>query len=251
MVVDQLGVEFAKMRRLKVWLVAGVIAVGTTLFASMQLFSAGYRAEINDPAQQHWAGILLFYAMGKAMTAPILAAVLASRQVEVEHQGNGWTMAATLGQDKSRLCATKILALAPVVGLVTVVELGCLYAGSRLAGASLPLPVGSWLWYAGASFAVTMALVGLHVLLAARIENQLAGLALGVLGAFAGVFAMLMPSWLAHALPWGYFAVVATHRMSPAGYEATPLAWPALALFLLVMSAIVAAGLRVLDRTES
>lgn len=246
-----LAVEFAKMRRLKVWLVAGVIAAGALLLGSMQLFSASHRAAINDPATQHWEATLLFYAMVKAMTAPILVAVLASRQVDIEHQGNGWTMAATHGQPRGRLCATKIAALAPVVAGVTAVELGGLYAGSRLAGATLPLPVGAWLWYAGASYAVTMALLALHVLLAARVENQLAGLGIGVLGAFAGVFVMLMPTWLAHILPWGYYAVVATHRMSPDGYAPTPIAWPALTLFLLVVAMAVTVGLHALNRSES
>lgn len=249
--MNAITVEWAKMRRLKVWLIALIVATGTCLFATMQLFSAGYRAAINDLGSQHWASILLFYAMAKAMTAPILVAVLASRQVDVEHQGNGWLMAAMLGQRRGRLCATKIAALAPVIVLVTVGELTILYAGSRLAGARLPLPVGEWIWYAGAAVIVTMALLAVHVVLAARIENQLAGLGIGVVGGFIGVFTMLMPDWLAHVLPWGYFAVSATQRMSPDGYESTPMAWPALTLFLLVMTAAVTAGLHLLDRTES
>lgn len=65
-----LSVEYAKRRRLKVWLVAAVLSLGTLLFASMQLFRSSYVAAINDPAQQHWEGTLLWYAMAKAMTAP-------------------------------------------------------------------------------------------------------------------------------------------------------------------------------------
>lgn len=246
-----LSVEYAKMRRLKVWLVAAVLSLGTLLFASMQLFRSSYVAAINDPAQQHWEGTLLWYAMAKAMTAPLLAAVLASRLVDVEHQGNGWLMAATLGQSKGRLCLTKILALAPVVAATTAFELGGLVAASRFVGARLPLPTGTWLWYAFASFAITLALLAGHIWLSARVENQLTGLAVGVLGAFAGVFSMLMPSWLAHILPWGYYAVASAYRMSGLGYEATPIDWPAVTLFLLVLSALVAVGLRRLDRTES
>ncbi|WP_425309643.1 ABC transporter permease [Ammonicoccus fulvus] len=246
-----LAVEYAKMRRLKVWLVAGVLSLGTLLFSCMQLFRSSYVAAINDPAQQHWEGTLLWYAMAKAMTAPLLAAVLASRLVDVEHQGNGWLMAATLGQSKGRLCLTKILALAPVVLATTVFELGGLVLASRLVGATLPLPVGPWLWYAFASFAITLAILAGHVWISARVDNQLTGLAVGVLGAFAGVFTMLMPSWLAHILPWGYYAVAAVYRMSGDGFESTPIAWPAVTLFLLVLAALVALGLRRLDRIES
>ncbi len=242
-------VELEKMRRLKVWLVAGVISLGTLLFAGMQLFSADYIANINAPTTSHWEGTLLFYAMIKAMTAPILAAVIASRQVEVEHTGNGWVMAATLGQSRSRLCLTKVAALAPVVAATTAVELGGLVLGSRLVGATDPLPVTTWGWYAAASFTVTMLLLAAHVWLSARIEQQLAALGVGVLGAFAGVFAMLMPEWLGRVLPWGYYAVTLPYAMAPDGGVAPlPLSWPTLALFAIVATALLAAAYRSLDR---
>lgn len=246
-----LAVEYAKMRRLRVWLVAAALSLGTLLFSTMQLFRSSYVEKINDPATQHWAGFLLWYAMAKAMTAPLLAAVLASRQVEIEHQGNGWLMAATMGQSKARLCATKIVALAPVVIATTVFELGGMVVASRLVGATIPLPVDRWIWYGFASAAVTLALLGLHVWISARAENQLTGLGIGVLGAFAGVFSMLMPAWLAHILPWGYYAVASTYRMSDQGYQTTPIAWPDVLLFLLVITALIVLGMRRLDRTES
>lgn len=246
-----LTVEYAKMRRLRVWLIAGIMSLATLLFSSIRLFSSSYVADINNPGTQHWEGILLFYAMVKAMTAPILVAVLASRQVDVEHQGNGWLMAATLGQSRGRLCATKIFALVPVIAATTVIELGGLYLGSRLAGATTPLPLASWMWYAVASFAIAVVLMAGHVLLAARVENQLAGLGIGVLGAFAGVFTLLMPMWLAHMLPWGYFAVASTTFMTQNGYGQLPIPWVAMTLFLLIMTALIAGGLRLLDRTES
>lgn len=241
-------VEFAKMRRLKVWLVAGVISLGTLLFSGMQLFSSSYTARINDPATAHWEGTLLFYAMIKAMTAPILVAVIASRQVEVEHTGNGWTMAATLGQSPSRLCLTKVAALAPVVAATTAVELGGLVLASRLVGATSPLPLATWGWYAAASFTVTMLLLAAHVWLSARIEAQLAALGVGVLGAFTGVFAMLMPEWLGRVLPWGYYALTLPYAMAPDGGVAPlPLSWPTLTAFVVVATALLVAAYRSLD----
>lgn len=243
-----LVIEFAKMRRLRVWLVAGLLSGGTLLFAGMQLFSADYVAGMNRPGSAHWEGFLLFYGMIKAMTAPILAAVLASRQVEIEHQGNGWTSAALLGLGRGRLCAAKIVALAPVVAATTLFELGGLVVGSRLLGATQPLPVDSWGWYAAASFGITMALVGLHVWLSARFEQQLVGLGIGVLGAFVGVFAMLMPVWLARLLPWGYYALALPYAMvAEGGVARVPVEWPSLGLFVLIVPVLLAVALRSLN----
>lgn len=242
-------VEFAKMRRLRVWLLAALISAATLAFSAMQLFSPSYVARINDPATGHWGAFLLFYAMIKAMTAPILAAVLASRQVEIEHQGNGWTMAATLGLSRGRLCLTKIAALTPIVAVTSTFELGGLVVASRLAGARVPLPTGSWAWYAAASFAVTMVLLAGSVWLAARVEQQLVTLGIGVLGAFVGVFTMLMPEWLAMSLPWGYYAVTVPYAMTGVGAPVdVAVPWPFVTSFFLLSAAILAAGFRLLDR---
>ncbi|MDO5697234.1 MAG: ABC transporter permease [Dermatophilus congolensis] len=242
-------VEFAKMRRLKVWLVAAIISAGTLLFASMQLFSSNYVAQINDPATTHWQSALLFYAMVEAMTAPILVAVIASRLVEVEHVGNGWTSAETLGQSRARLCVAKVAALTPVVAATTLFELVGLVIGGRLAGATAPLPMTTWTWYAAASFAVTIALLAAHVWLSARVEQQLVSLGIGVLGAFAGVFAMLMPSWLARGLPWGYYAVASPYGMTETGgAAAVPLEWLSVVVFLALATVLLAAAFRSLDR---
>lgn len=161
-------VEFAKMRRLRLWLVAGVVSLGTVLFSSMQLFSDAYVERIDDPATAHWQSALLFYPLIKAMTAPILVAVIASRQVEVEHAGNGWTMGATLGRSRCTMCLAKVVALTPVVAATTAFELGALVVGGRLAGATAALPITTWAWYAAASFAITLTLLAAHVWLSAH-----------------------------------------------------------------------------------
>lgn len=242
-------VEFAKMRRLRLWLVAGVVSLGTVLFSSMQLFSDAYVERIDDPATAHWQSALLFYALIKAMTAPILVAVIASRQVEVEHAGNGWTMGATLGRSRCTMCLAKVVALTPVVAATTAFELGALVVGGRLAGATAALPITTWAWYAVASFAITLTLLAAHVWLSARIEQQLVPLGVGVLGAFAGVFAMLMPDWLSRLLPWGYYAVASPYAMTEdGGTAALPIAWPAVLIFITVAALLLVAAFRSLDR---
>ena len=47
---------------------------------------------------------MVTYTLMAAMTSPILAAVLASRQTDIEHSGVGWTLASTAGYSTGVLC---------------------------------------------------------------------------------------------------------------------------------------------------
>ncbi|GAB3623811.1 hypothetical protein GCM10027418_18950 [Mariniluteicoccus endophyticus] len=250
-----LRVEMLKLRRLRVWLIAGVVSLATVLFSSIQLFDKEYRAHINDPQRFHWAGILLGYAMIKSMLAPVFAAVVASRVVDVEHQGNGWSRSALSGLRTGGLCGVKLAVLIPLLVAVSLAELLVLYAGSRAAGATTPLPAGPWAWFAAASVAITVLLVAGHLWLAARVDSQLVVLGVGVLGGFIGVFAMLMPPLVARLTPWGQYAAALPFTMTAGadnsyGYAALPIPWATTLAFLLVAGVLVYAGLRHLDHTE-
>ena len=39
-----------------------------------------------------WEQLLLGYTLMAAITGPVLASVLASRQTDIEHSGAGWTL---------------------------------------------------------------------------------------------------------------------------------------------------------------
>lgn len=252
-----LRVEVLKLRRLRVWVVAGVVSLATVLFSSVQLFSRRYATHINDAHTFHWAGLLVGYAMIKSMLAPVFVAVLASRVVDIEHQGNGWSRSALAGLRPGRLCAVKLVALAPLLAGIALAELGLLYAGSRAVGANTALPVGPWAWYAVATVAVTLLLASGHLWLAARVDSQLVVLGVGVLGGFTGVFAMLMPGWLARLLPWGQYAAALPYAMragagdGTAMFAALPIPWATTLAFLVVGGALAYAGLRYLDRRDS
>lgn len=85
--------EFAKMRRLRVVPVALVMVVGIPGLSCIALTDAGPDFFMDSPWQQ------LLDAMSKYVptVSPILLAVLASRPVDIEHQGNGWLFSGTSG----------------------------------------------------------------------------------------------------------------------------------------------------------
>lgn len=179
-------------------------------------------------------------------------ATLASRVVEIEHLGNGWTAAALTGQPKGRLCLIKLIALAPMAVAWVGAQLAGLVLGSLLAGADSLPPVGPWALTWLTCSLVTVVLLAGHLWLAARVDNQLVGLGVGVIGAFAGGFSMLMPDWLVRLIPWGYYALGSPYRMDPdVGYASIPVPWGWLLGLLTLLAAVIAYGYARLDRQEN
>ncbi|WP_199539020.1 ABC transporter permease [Desertihabitans brevis] len=203
--------EFAKLRHLRVGLVAGLMVLGTV---ALTLLSTVTSTEFADPATRTWDVPLAGLSLAVPMVSPLLLAVVASRMVDIEHQGNGWLLGSTSGVTPGALCRAKLLTAATVVVAATVVTHLAVWALGRLAGIDAPVPVGLWAGFAVTSLAVNLVVLALHLVLSAKVDNQLVALGIGLLGTVVAVFGSGFPAWFAHATPWGYYSLVAV-----AGYE--------------------------------
>jgi hypothetical protein len=236
--------EFAKMRHLRIVLVATALVV---CVVGLSLMGAMISPDFADPAKRSWEVLLDSMSVAVPMISPILLAVLASRQVDIEHQGNGWLLSQTSGITPGGLCRVKLFALGTIVTAATVLESVLLIGIGLLLGITAPVPIGLWLGYTASILVVNLILLALHLLLSARIDNQLVGLGIGALGTIVAWSASGFPAWLAHASPpWGYYALAdATEWRDGAGAPVTITpSYPSIAalgvvgavLFLLVTS---------------
>lgn len=199
--------EFAKMRRLRVAPVLTVMVIGVVTLSSYAFTTPGFMDSLEDPAGRPWHMLLVGLAFAVPLVSPILLAVLASRQVDIEHQGNGWLLSQTSGLTPGRLCRAKFAALGAVLVAATLIQSALVAALGLAAGITVDFPAGQWLGYTAAAVVVNLVILALHLLLAARVANQLVGLGIGVLGVFVAVSSTGMPPWLAHFFPpWGYYA---------------------------------------------
>jgi len=196
--------EFAKMRRLRVSPVASVMVV---VVAGLTTVSA-------LTAEPSWEALLAGLSLAVPLASPLLLAVLASRLVDVEHLGNGWLLSRTSGLTSGGLCRAKFVALGLVVTVVTAVTSILVLTAGVFLGVRAPVPAGLWAGYTAAVLLVNLVVLALHIVLSARIENQLAGLGIGVLGTVVAVFSGGLPPAVAHLTPWGYYALAAA-----AGYQ--------------------------------
>ncbi|WP_241560469.1 ABC transporter permease [Rathayibacter iranicus] len=243
-----MALEFRKMRRLRtIPLLIGLVGAVAGL-SSASLFSGGARATFDDPDASPWAALLLSYTMIVAMTAPILAAVLASRQTDIEHSGAGWNLAATAGFSRPSLCRAKLCALAlllvPAVACQTLLVIGI----GVLVGITAPLDPLPWIVYTGLVSLLDVTFCALHIWLAARVENQLVSVGVGMLGAFLAAFSLLSPASVSRVIPWGYYAVISQAGQSGDAvvYIQAPYEW--IAGFLILAAAAFSVGVHRLDR---
>ncbi|AND17577.1 ABC transporter permease [Rathayibacter tritici] len=243
-----MALEFRKMRRLRaIPLLIGLVGAAAAL-SSASLFSGGARATFDDPDASPWPTLLLSYTMIVALTSPIVAAVLASRQTDIEHSGSGWNLAATSGRSRSSLCRAKLCALAlllaPAVTCQTLLVIGI----GLLVGITAPLDPLPWLVYTGLVLLLDITFCALHIWLAARLENQLVSVGVGMIGAFLAAFSLLSPASVSRVIPWGYYAVISQAGQSGDAvvYLQAPYDW--IVGFLILAAAAFSVGLHRLDR---
>lgn len=207
------ALEFAKMRRLRQVPILMATMGAVVLFTTMTLASGTVRRGLADPAAQPWEQLLMQYASTVALLLPILLAVLASRQADLEHQDRGWSHAQAAGVSAATLLRAKVAALGLVVAAMWIGQTALVIVIGRVAGILVRVRFGDWVAYGVRGLAVSLAILALSLWLAARFENQLIILGAGVLGGFLGFYCFLFPPWVSALLPWGYFALAAPYRI--------------------------------------
>ena len=241
--------EFAKMRHLRVGLVAAVMVVavlGLTVLGALS--DPSFDPEV--PAA--WHALLGGLFLGFPLVAPLLLAVLASRQTDIEHQGSGWLLQASAALTPGAVCRAKWCALGVVVAALSVAtSLLTLLFGQVLVGISAPLPGWHWAGFTACVVVVNLVLLAGHILLAARVENQLAGLGVAVVGTLVGLVSSNLPDALAHLTPWSYYALAEAARYVDGVPVALPISYPSFAGLAVVASIAFALITSRFDRQEA
>lgn len=239
--------EFAKMRHLHVVLLAALLAVVLTGFS---LATGVMNPDFDRTHDGAWNALLAAFGGAAALAAPLLVALLASRQTDVEHTGGGWLPAATSGVSPGALCRAKLLALSVLATTAIVAASAALSAAGFLLGVTAPWPVLRWVGCTAAIVVVSLVLLAVHVLLAARVENQLVGIGIGLLGTVVAMIVGGFPAWVAHVTPWGYYSLAAAAGY--AGADLVPLqpSHPSIVGLALVAAIVFGVLTRRLDRQE-
>lgn len=218
--------EFAKMRHLGVGLVAAFMIVPIT---GLSLFAVVTNPDFDPNAPDAWNALLAGMSLGIPMLSPLLLAILASRQTDIEHTSNGWLVQSASGLTPGSVCRAKLVALGVVVTTTTLsTSLLVLIAGALMGITDAP-PIGHWAGFTACMLIINLAILALHVLLSAKVENQLVALGIGALGSIVAVFSQGLPAAAAHLTPWGYYALAQAAGYEGAQIQALPISYPSIA----------------------
>ncbi|MDN5985779.1 MAG: ABC transporter permease, partial [Propionibacterium sp.] len=232
-IATAVGNELAKTRRLRTGWVAAAMCLAAAVLALYTIVSSPGLSTQDVGA---WNALLAGLSLGIPLVSPLLLAVLASRLVDVEHQGNGWLLQSTAGLTPGMVCRAKLAALGLVVTASTLgTVVLTLLLGRVLVGITAPVPLGRFAGFAGCVLVVNLAVLALHVLLSARVDNQLVSLGVGALGSVVAVFSQGLPAAAAHLTPWGYYALAKAADYQGGTFAASRVSYPS----VLALGAVV------------
>lgn len=241
--------EFAKMRHLNVGLVATIMVLGVL---APSLFTVVSGPDFDPERPEAWNALLAGMSLGIPLISPLLLAVLASRQTDIEHQGNGWLLQSTAGISPGGVCRAKFVALGIVVTTVTIGTSLIVFAlGKVLVGILPPAPLQHWAGFTLCMVLVNLVVLALHILLSAKVENQLVALGIGVLGCILAVFSQGLPAAAAHVTPWGYYALARAAGYEGSQIQAQAISYPSITTLAVVVGVVFAVITFRFDRQEA
>ena len=210
--------EYAKMRHLRIGLITALLLLGVCSITVLSALNSGLVNHRFDADGDGWRLLMVSLHGAVGLTSPLLLAVMASRQVEVEHSGQGWMSSATAGTTPGRLCRVKLLALGLLILPIPAAWGALVVIVVRAVGLTAPVPVPRLLALVAGLAAINLAVLGAQLLASARVENQLGPLALGLIGILLSVFAPVMPLWARYLSPWTAYGLIV-----PADFVGTDL----------------------------
>src|SRR5699024_555592 len=252
------------MRHLQMWLLAAALAA---VVAGAGLGAGTATPDFDGVSDSSWDTLLLGLGSGFTLAAPLLIALIASRLVDAEHRGGGWLMSATAGVAPGQLCRVKRLALGFLVAgathLTRAAFTAALFAGATVPTSAAFRPVGFDVRREAAGpaarclglslgvVAVNLALLALPVVLPARVENQLVGMGVGLLGTVLALFSSAVPAPIAALTPWGHYSLAAASEYVDGQLVARSPEYAAVAGLLGVAAGLCALLTRSFDRQEA
>ena len=148
----------------------------------------------------------LYYAVPLMNTAvmPLGMMTLASRIWDTEAKGACCKLLFTLQTRESLFWSKAALGVLENT-LVCLAECGGILLLGRMKGFTEAFDPAQFFWLCGCTFAVNTMLYFAGLFLSIRFSNQIAVMAVGIIGSLSGLFSAFLPRVFGFLLPWGYY----------------------------------------------
>ncbi|NMB89004.1 MAG: ABC transporter permease subunit [Chloroflexi bacterium] len=248
--ITALSLERFKTRRKWVWWVVAALVAAQ---AAWSLWSLTYLDAEDLP--QGWLFLLYDFPLLNALMMPVIVAVVASRLSDLEHKGQTLRLLDTL-MSAGRLYDAKFLHGALYMLAAVFLQVALMLIAGLWKGFPGQIPLDRFAAYVLMTMAVDLLILAVQQALSLWFTNQMIPLAVGVMGAFYGLFSLFFPSGLQGLLPWGLYGVLMFVRLDwdqatrISNYSWTPLNWGGLVLVAVEFCVIYAIGRFLFARKE-
>jgi hypothetical protein len=245
-----LAMEFYKTRRRKVWLI-----IAALIIVQLAWMMFGFRDMDAHDLQQAWRFSLYLYPILNSIMMPVIAAVVASRLSDVEHKGQALKLLKTV-MPAGRLFDAKFLCGAIYMLATVVVQVLVILIVGQGKGFEGETPIQMLGYYLLFTTAANLTILVLQQALSLLLINQMISLTIGLLGGFAGLFMLYLPSNIAQFIPWGYYGVLMLVDMDwditsrIVDYYWAPINWTGLTVLFGMFCAIYFIGRTLFVRKE-
>ncbi len=156
-----------------------------------------------------WRMLLYQLPLINGIFLPLIASVTASRICGPEHNGNMLRRLCTV-TERGRLYDAKLIFGLVIMLFCVLIIWAATVAFGVYKGFRGECPIKLYLLYLLFTVTPTVAIYIFQHTLSMVIKNQAVPFFVGVIGEFAGVFSMFLPSlpWLRRSLLWGYYGVL-------------------------------------------
>lgn len=203
-----LQMEFWKCRRRMVGLVCLAFVAVQLLWVGRTLFDM-----TPEELSQGWMLIIYDLILIDAIMMPTTAAVLASRNCDLEHKGSTLKLLETL-VPAGRLFDAKLCWGAIHIAATLLARTAGFLLLGRLLGLPEQVPWDKFGLLFFFSFFVSLTIYLLQQDLSLFFQNQAVALVLGLFGSFVGLLSMFFPQWVQKLVIWGYYGVLAIAGMN-------------------------------------
>lgn len=244
-----LSLEFAKLHRKRVWLIVLAMVASTLAWVYV-----GARQD-GTGSPDGWQSMLYAAPLMNSIFLSLLAAVVASRVADVDHEADAWKELLCLQRTASLLagklsCAVLIMACATALETAGIIAIGLAMGFPTMPGTP------AWAVFFFSQLASCLGIVAIVGFIALRWENQFVSIATGLALSLAGLFSSFLPTVLQRLVPSGYFTLLSCTRIdwvasisAPVFYE-TPFSWGDLMLLAAISAAFLSWSYASFSRRE-
>mgnify|MGYP000956893371 CR=1 FL=1 len=200
--MKEIKMEFYKGKRRHIWL-----SIIILIFAQMAwaIWASG---KMDDHRlAQGWIYMMYQFPIINSIVMPILSAVIASRICDTEHKGDTLKLMYTITKPHKIFNAKLIYGGFYVITAVLLQVVAIIFAG-KITGFKGSIPYMYYFYYGLFTAVVSLTILLLHQILSLQFKNQMISFAVGLFGAFLGLFSMFFPQRLQLLLLWGYYGVL-------------------------------------------